>query len=250
VVKKKEIKSILLSQPKPIVTDSLYFNISKEYGIAVDFRPFIEVKAINIDEFRKFRIKILESTVVYFTTRAAIDHFFIMCKECNVTLSPDITYIFQSEQLSLYITKYASIRKRKMLVYDKDAKKLATIFNSQQHRYIIISSNNRNNHILPEIKSNHRTEITVYNTVPTNLQDLDIQKYDVITFFSPIDVDAFIHNFPSFKSENKILATFGTNTTEHMKNYGLTPTLSGPLPGASSMGSMLERYIKSHGSNV
>jgi uroporphyrinogen-III synthase len=242
----KRIKNILLSQPKPIATDSIYLNIVREYGVNIDFRPFIEIKAIDKEEFRKFRIKILESTVIYFCSRVAIDYFFAMCKESNINLSPQITYIFQSEQLALYITKYATIRKRKMLIYERDNKKLATTFNAPENKYIVINANTKNSPILSDIKSKHVTEIPLYNTVPTNLQDLDIDKYDIITFFSPIDVDAFISNFPEFKASDKILATFGVNTTENMKNQGLTPSLIGPIPEAPSMGSLLEMYIKLH----
>ena len=50
---KKKIKTILISQPKPITEKSPYFDLAKNMKVTVDFRPFIHVEAIEVKEFRK-----------------------------------------------------------------------------------------------------------------------------------------------------------------------------------------------------
>jgi len=44
-----EIKTILISQPKP--ERSPYFDIAKKWNIQIDWRPFIHVEAVTEKEF-------------------------------------------------------------------------------------------------------------------------------------------------------------------------------------------------------
>lgn len=241
------INKILLSQPKPITTDSIYFSIAKEYNVEIDFESFIDTQVITPDEFRKFKPKISEATTILFTNKISIDNFFILCKECNIIVSPDIKYIFPSEQISVYINKYIATKKRKVLIYDRDVKKLEKIFESSNlEKYILVTSHQQSNQIINEIKKkelNH-IELPIYNLTPASLKHLEINKYDIITFFSPIDVDSFMHNFPSFNAENTLLAAFGINTILQLNKYNLNPEIKAPLPDAPSMGSVLQLYLK------
>ena len=75
--KLREVRSILVSQPKPSNEKSPYFQLAEKYGIEVDFRPFIQIDPISFKEFRKQKIDILDHTAVIFTSRNAVDHFFV-----------------------------------------------------------------------------------------------------------------------------------------------------------------------------
>ena len=75
------IKKILVSQPKPTSEKSPYFEIASKYGVEVVFRPFIKIEGLSAKEFRQQKVSILDYTAVVFTSRNAIDHFFLLCKE-------------------------------------------------------------------------------------------------------------------------------------------------------------------------
>ena len=59
----KDVKSILVSQPKPQNDNSPYYNLADKYGVKVDFRPFIEVQPI---ELKEFRISIVRVFILFF----------------------------------------------------------------------------------------------------------------------------------------------------------------------------------------
>ena len=42
----REVKSILVSQPKPADPKSPYYTLARKYDIKIDFRPFIQVDPI------------------------------------------------------------------------------------------------------------------------------------------------------------------------------------------------------------
>ncbi|MCB0678089.1 MAG: uroporphyrinogen-III synthase, partial [Saprospiraceae bacterium] len=83
----KEVKTILVSQPKP--ERSPYYELEKKYGLQIDWRPFIHVEPISAKDFRKNRIRPDEFTAVIFTSRNSVDHFFRICEEMRVRMSQD-----------------------------------------------------------------------------------------------------------------------------------------------------------------
>ena len=107
------IKKILVSQPKPTSEKSPYFEIASKYGVEVVFRPFIKIEGLSAKEFRQQKVSILDYTAVVFTSRNAIDHFFLLCKELRVTIPEDMKYFCITETIALYIQKYVQYRKRK-----------------------------------------------------------------------------------------------------------------------------------------
>ena len=108
------IKKILVSQPKPTSEKSPYFDIAREFGIDLVFRPFIKVEGITAKEFRQQKINILDYTAIVFTSRHAIDHFFNLAKELRITIPEDMKYFCIIESVALYIQKYVQYRKRKV----------------------------------------------------------------------------------------------------------------------------------------
>ena len=51
----KEVKTILVSQPKP--ERSPYYKLEEKYNLKIDWRQFIHVEPVPVKEFRKFKIK-------------------------------------------------------------------------------------------------------------------------------------------------------------------------------------------------
>lgn len=63
----RAVHSILVSQPEPKVENSPYFRLAEKFNIKIDFRPFIEVKAVTAKEFRKQKVDVLAHTAIIFT---------------------------------------------------------------------------------------------------------------------------------------------------------------------------------------
>ena len=100
------ISKILVSQPKPSNEKSPYYDIEREFGVQLVFRPFIKVEGISAKEFRNQRINILDYTAVVFTSRHAIDHFFTLAKELRLVIPETMRYFCVTEAVALYIQKY------------------------------------------------------------------------------------------------------------------------------------------------
>ena len=108
------IKKILVSQPKPTSEKSPYFDIEREYGVELVFRPFIRVEGLTAKEFRQQKVNLLSFTAVVFTSRHAIDNYFKLAKEMRVTIPETMKYFCVTETIALYIQKYVQYRKRKV----------------------------------------------------------------------------------------------------------------------------------------
>ena len=99
------IKKILVSQPKPSSEKSPYFDIAEKCGVELVFRPFIKVEELTSKEFRQQKVNILDYTAIVFTSRHAIDHFFMLAKELRVAIPEDMKYFCVTETVSHYIQK-------------------------------------------------------------------------------------------------------------------------------------------------
>ena len=101
-----EVKTILVSQPKPESDKSPYYGLSKTHKVKIDFRSFIHVEDIDAQEFRKDRVALEEYDSVIFTSRNAVDHYFRMCREMRVPIRDSVKYFCVSEAIGFYLQKY------------------------------------------------------------------------------------------------------------------------------------------------
>lgn len=242
-----KVSSILVTQPEPYDEKSPYYHIAQQYEVKVDFRPFIEVQAVDIKEFRKQKIDILAHSAVIFTSRNAVDNFFRICSESKIDVPNDMKYFCISEQTANYLQKYIVIRKRKIFTGHKTAKDLEEILlKHKDETYLFPCSNIRKDDI-PSFLRRHNfkfTEAVIYKTVASDLSDLANVNYDIIAFFSPSGVNSLFVNFPDFKQNVTRIAAFGPTTAKAVKEHGLILDIEAPLPNAPSMAGALEIYIK------
>ena len=91
-VRKKRVKTILISQPKP-EGKSPYAILEKKHKVKIDFRPFMHVSEITAMEFKEQRISILNHDAVIFTSKNAMDHYFGMMEKLRLRI-PDYTKYF------------------------------------------------------------------------------------------------------------------------------------------------------------
>jgi len=243
----KKIKSILVTQAAPTDAKSPYFDIEKKYNIKVDFRSFIEVKGIAYKEFRKQKINILEHTAIIFTSRNAIDHFFRICKEAKIETPTDMKYFCITEQTANYLQKYIVIRKRKVFTGTKTALDLLEVIKKHKSENFLFPCSNKRQKDLPDYMGTNDfkiTEAVMYETVSSDLSDLENVFYDVLAFYSPSGITSLMENFPGFKQNNTRIAAFGPTTAQAVKDANLILDIQAPMPNAPSMTGALEQYIK------
>lgn len=243
----KGVKSILVSQPEPSDPNSPYHKLAEKFNLKVDFRQFIEIDPVDIKEFRKQKVNILDHTAVIFTSRNAIDHFFRLAQESKIEIPTDMKYFCISETTANYLQKYIVIRKRKIFTGERTAADLLAVIKKHKgEKFIFPCSNIRTDDIPDFLTENGYTwsEATIYRTVASDLSDLDDVTYDIIAFFSPSGIESLFYNFPNFKQNNTRIAAFGPTTSKAVKDAGLILDIQAPLPNAPSMTGALEVYIK------
>ncbi|MTI33321.1 uroporphyrinogen-III synthase [Xanthovirga aplysinae] len=243
----REVKSILVSQPKPASEKSPYYTLAEKYNLKIDFRPFIEIEPIPVKEFRKQKIDILKHSAVIFTSRNAVDHFFRLCTEMKIEMPADMKYFCISEQTANYLQKYIVIRKRKIFTGVRTATDLLEVLKKHKNeKYIFPCSDIRKDDIPNYLKQNgyQYTEAVIYRTVASDLSDLADVNYDIIAFFSPSGINSLFVNFPDFEQNETRLAAFGPTTAKAVREAGLMLDIEAPQPNAPSMTGALELYIK------
>jgi uroporphyrinogen-III synthase len=253
-----KIKNILVSQPKPVVEKSPYFDIIEKYGVKIDFRPFIKIEPIVAREFRQQKVSILDHTAIVFTARTAIDHFFRLCEEMRVTVPETMKYFCVSESVALYLQKYIQYRKRKIFfAATGKIEDLMVVINKHiEEKYLVaiadvydanksVSENPKDDIIalLSQTKASY-TKAVMYKTVSTDFtQDKDFD-YDMLVFFSPSGIASLFKNFPNFEQGEIKIGCFGASTAKVAKDAGLRVDIEAPNPHAPSMAAAMEQYIK------
>ena len=243
----RKVKSILITQEAPADVNSPYLKLAEKFNLKIEFRPFIQVEAVPIKEFRKQKIDILQHTAVIFTSRHAVDHFFNVCQELKLEMPADMKYFCISDQTSNYLQKYIVIRKRKIFTGLKDTKDLLEIIKKHKNeKFLFPCSDIRKNDIPDFLRDNGFTfnEAIIYHTVAADLADLTNVFYDVLAFFSPSGVNSLFVNFPEFKQNNTRIAAFGATTAKAVRDAGLVLDIEAPLPNAPSMTGAIELYVK------
>ena len=243
----RKVKSILVTQEAPTDANSPYIKLAEKFNLKIDFRPFIQVDAVPVKEFRKQKIEIPQHTAVIFTSRHAVDHFFSICQELKLEMPPEMKYFCISDQTSNYLQKYIVIRKRKIFSGLKDTKDLLEIIKKHKNeKFLFPCSDIRKNDIPDFLRENGYTfsEAIMYHTVAANLGDLKNVYYDILAFFSPSGINSLFVNFPEFKQINTRIAAFGPTTARAVKEANLILDIEAPLPNAPSMTGALELYIK------
>ena len=243
------IKKILVSQPKPTSEKSPYFDIAREFGIDLVFRPFIKVEGITAKEFRQQKISLLNYTAVVFTSRHAIDNYFKLAKLLRVTIPEDMKYFCVTETIALYIQKYVQYRKRKVFFGSTGnvADLVPTMVKHKTEKYLVPVSDVHNNTLaqLLDAKKLTHTECVMYRTVSNDFTPEEVESfdYDMMIFFSPTGIKSLTKNFPNFEQGDIRIATFGPATAKEVAAHGLRLDLEAPTPGYPSMTAALRAYL-------
>ena len=85
--------------------------------------------------------------------------------------------------------------------------------------------------------------------VGDDLSDIKDVNYDVLVFFSPIDIVSLFKNFPDFEQKNKLIAGFGTSTAKAIRLAGLKLNIKAPTKESITirLDAAVVDFFKSHG---
>ncbi len=241
-----KIKTILISQPRPVTEKSPYFELADKHNLKIDFRSFIHLEPINAQEFRQDRISIMEHTAVILTSKYAVNHFFRMCEEMRVTVPDSMKYFCISESVAFYLQHHIVYRKRKIFVGKVRFADLIEMIKKHKQEKFLLPCSNLLKPTIPEsleaAKINY-TKAVMYKTVCSDLSDLAEVKYDMLVFFSPSGIESLLKNFPDFTQGTTKIAAFGPTTISAVEEAGFRCDVNAPHPKAPSMSMAIEQYI-------
>ena len=241
------IKKILISQPRPATEKSPYFDIAKKHDVELVFHPFVRVEGIPAREFRAQRVNVLNHTAVVFTSRHAIDHFFMLCKEMRVAIPDDMKYFAVSEAVSLYIQNYVQYRKRKVFfpATGKFADLLPLMVKHKTENYLVPLSDVHNDEVKNQMDQQglKHTECVMYRTVANDYPADQPFDFDMVVLFTPAGVQALMKNVPDVKDRGIRLVSYGKATELAIEEAGLPLELAAPTPQAPSITGSLDLYL-------
>ena len=244
------VRKILVSQPKPSSDKSPYFEMEKEYGVELVFRPFIKVEGLSSKEFRQQKISILNYTAVVFTSRHAIDNYFKLAKEMRLEIPESMKYFCVTETIALYIQKYVQYRKRKVF-FGKTGKiddLLPTMAKHKTEKYLIPMSDVHDDTVkkLLDAKKLNHTECVMYRTVSNDFTEDEVKTFDndMCIFFSPSGINAFNTTFGNTMNDKVVVGTFGPATAKAAHDAGLNVEVEAPTVQHPSMTSALKDFLE------
>jgi|TARA_B110000305_G_scaffold90549_1_gene102175 uroporphyrinogen-III synthase len=242
-----KVKNILVSQTKPTVPHSPFFELEKSQKIKIDFEPFIHVMPVTVKEVRLQKIDLTMFTAIILTSRYAVDHYFRVCDKMRYKVPDSMKYFCQSEVVALYLQNHVVYRKRKIYVGLRKFEDLCLLIKKHDTERFLLPTTDKLKAEVPillnELNINWRQSV-FYRTVISDLSHLADVSYDILVFFSPTGIESLLHNYPDFKQNNTRIAAFGAITKKTCEDNGLKVDISAPSKKFPSMTMALEDYIK------
>ncbi|MFA6923201.1 MAG: uroporphyrinogen-III synthase [Bacteroidales bacterium] len=244
----KEIKSMLVSQPKPENENSPYLELAKKFKIKIEFHKFFKIEGIPARDFRKEKVNIPDYTAVIFTSRNSVDHFFRMLAELRITVPETTKYFCLSESTAYYLQKYIIYRKRKIFFGKQNFADLTDIIKKHRTEKFLIPCSDTPSPEISEFMQENKinfTKATFYKTTADDLVPILGPKlnYDMLVFFSPIGIKSLFKNYPDFVQKEIKIATFGSTTSKAAKEAKLKVDVFAPTPQAPSMTMALDQFL-------
>jgi len=242
-----KVKNILVSQPEPLELDkSPYGDLIRKYSVNIDFHKFFKVEGVSSREFRNDKVYLNEFTAVIFNSKNAVDNFFRIAKEVRVDVPESMKYFCISESIAYYLQKYVQFRKRKIFHGDQNLVQLMEVIKKHRTEKFLLPCSDVHNKELPNLLESANIEYReaiLYRTVSDDLSSINLEKYDLIVFFSPQGIKSLFNNFPDFLQGTKLLAAFGPSTATAASEAGLAVEIIAPTNTAPSMTMAIDQYL-------
>ena len=243
-----KVKTILVSQPEPIIENSPYFDLVEKQKVKIDFRSFIHVEGVSSKDVRAQKVDLSQYSAIILTSRNSVDHYFRIAEELRFKVPDTLKYFCQSEAVAYYLQKYVVYRKRKIYVGKRTFTELSPPIKKYKNESFLLPSSDQLKSEVPNVLNElgvNWKQATFYKTVVSDLSDLSDVSYDILVFFSPSGIKSLFENFPNFEQKNTRIAVFGNTTIQAATDQGLRIDIKAPTPETPSMTMALELYIKS-----
>lgn len=242
-----KVKNILVSQPQPAdLEKSPYGELCKKFNVNIDFHKFIKVEGISAQEFRRAKGTFQDHTAVILTSRHAVDHFFRMAKELRFEIPDSLKYFCISESTAYYLQKYVQYRKRKIFYGKQNFSDLMEVIKKHRDETFLAPSSDIHKQTMFDLldadKINY-SKAVIYKTVASNLSHVDIDKYDMMIFFSPAGIKSLQTNFPAYNQGEKLIAAFGPTTATAIVEAGFKLNIPAPTHSSPSMTMAIEEFL-------
>ncbi len=250
-ISSQRVHNILISQAKPAVLTA-YEELEKRFGVRIDFVPFVTIEGLTEKEYRKNRVYPNDYTSIVFTSKHAVDHFFRLCGEMRIKMSEETKYFCATEAIANYLQKFIMFRKRKVFNGTKSVLELKSYIQRNREEKFYLPCNDQGN---PEVTKFFRDlkvpiqEAMMYRTVNNDLADLKDIKYDIIAFFSALEIKSMFEQFPDFRQEDRRICVFGTAALKAVTDRGMKVNIQAGTPEAPSIAVALETYLKTSNKN-
>lgn len=248
-----KIKNILISQNAPEdIERSPYAELLHKYSINLDFYKFFKINCTTAIDFRKTHINILDYESIVFSSTNTIDKFFELCKEMRIEMPESMKYFCATESIALYLQKYVPYRKRRVFSA-KDAQVASfydlLIRNKTVSMLIPCSQDGIPTQLEAILAENEIkfAQAVVFKITPADLvHDVDIDKYDMIVFFSPNGVKSLQANYPDFQQGEKAFAALGKAAEQAIAEAGWTLHVMAPSKEHTSLTEALDAFLKEY----
>lgn len=242
-----KVKNILVSQPQPAdLEKSPFGDLCSRFNVKIDFHKFIKIEGISAQEFRRSKGTFNGHTAIILTSRHAVDHFFRMAEEMRFEIPDSLKYFCISESTAYYLQKYVQYRKRKIFYGKQNFADLMEVIRKHRSEKFLVPSSDIHKQTMFQLLDKDKisySNAVIYRTVASNLSKIEIDKYDMIIFYSPAGIKSLQSNFPEYNQGTKLIAAFGPTTAKAVKEAGLKLNIGAPTQTAPSMTMAIEEFL-------
>lgn len=249
-----KVKNILISQPKPVELEkSPYFEIIKKHNVNIDFHKFFKIEGYSSIDFRKEnKVRLTDHTAIIFTSKNGVDHYFRLATELRIETPDSMKYFCTTDSVAFYLQKYIQFRKRRIFYAQNNTNDLIELIRKHKsEKYLLPCSEDHNNELSDILEANKITYVKaiMYKTVSEDMTFLDLNKYDMLVFFSPSGIKSLFKNFPEFIQGEKAIAVSGQSTAQAAREAGINITFEGPNAVAPSMVKAIDMFLTANNKN-
>lgn len=248
------VKNILISQNAPADIDKTpYADLKRKYSINLDFYKFFRLEGVTAREFRDSKVNILDHSAIIFASKNTVDHFFNLVKELRLEIPETMRYFCTTETTAHYLQKYIQFRKRKIFFGKNNTPNgiFDVLLKNRDNKFLVPCSSDSPNNQFTEFFDKQGisyTQAVVFKALPNDLKtDVDITKYDMIVFFSPVGIQSLRYNFPEFEQGDSVaFGALGNAAISAIEAAGWTVQAPAPTKTAPSITTALDIFLKEH----
>ncbi len=242
------VKKILISQNAPSNMGS-YDSLKERFDVDIEFFPFFRIEPLSFREFRAQRVNLSEYTAVVFSSRAAIDAYFVLCDESRFKVPETMKYFCSTELVANYLQKHIVFRKRKIFSGDGTPESIVKLIGSKHkdEKFLIATSDAANAVTISQLFDKAEVNYTVAELVKSVYQDLthiDLNSFDMLVLYNRSDVESLFNSFPDFKQGDMKIVSYGKSVVKYIEDSGLSIDFQAPTPEAPSVAKALELYLQ------